>query len=413
MALLEEAKKRDHRTIGQALDLFTFNQLVGKGLPLWKPNGATLRDLLERFLREVQIERGYQPVMTPHIARVALYEKSGHYPYYKDSQYAPCEVEGDLFMLKPMNCPHHIHIYKDELHSYRDLPIRLAEFGTVYRYEKSGELHGLTRVRGFTQDDAHIFCTPDQLEEEFLKVVDLVEFILNGLGLTDYRARVGVRDPESDKYVGDDEAWQQATRAIIAATDKRGLEYTVEEGEAAFYGPKLDFIVRDALKREWQISTVQVDYNLPARFELEYVGEDNERHRPIMIHRALYGSMERFVAVLIEHYAGAFPAWLAPVQIMLIPVADRHVDYARQVAAQLHEHGLRVKVDDSEGRMGGKIREATLQKIPWMLVVGDRDAANSTVSVRLRSGEDLGALSIAEFVAQAKRIVDSKALELK
>ncbi len=412
LALLEEAKKRDHRLLGEQLDLFTFSQLVGKGLPLWKPNGAILRDQLERFLREVQIERGYEPVMTPHIARVKLYETSGHYPYYKDSQYTPFEVEGDLFMLKPMNCPHHIHIYKDDLHSYRDLPIRLAEFGTVYRYEKSGELHGLTRVRGFTQDDAHIFCTPEQLEDEFLKVVDLVEFILNGLGLSDYRARVGVRDPESDKYVGEDALWDQAAQAIIAAADKRGLTYTVEEGEAAFYGPKLDFMVRDALKREWQVSTVQVDYNLPARFELEYVGEDNERHRPIMIHRALYGSMERFVAVLIEHYAGAFPAWLAPVQAMLIPVADRHIEYANTVAARLHDAGLRVKVDASNSRMGAKIRTATQQKIPWLLVVGDRDAAAGAVSVRLRTGEDLGALPVDEFVAQASGLVANKSLEL-
>ncbi len=412
LALLEEAKKRDHRVLGQQLGLFTFNQLVGKGLPLWKPNGAILRDLLERFLRDVQIERGYEPVITPHIARVALYEKSGHYPYYKDSQYSPFEVEGDLFMLKPMNCPHHIHVFKDDLHSYRDLPVRMAEFGTVYRYEKSGELHGLTRVRGFTQDDAHIFCTPEQLEDEFLGVVDLVEFIFRSLGLTDYRARVGVRDPQSDKYVGSDAVWEQATQAIIAAATKKGLNFTVEEGEAAFYGPKLDFIVRDALKREWQISTVQVDYNLPARFELEYVGEDNERHQPIMIHRALYGSMERFVAVLIEHYAGAFPAWLAPVQVALIPVADRHIAYAQDVAKILHGRGLRVQVDDSNGRVGGKIRAATQQKIPWMLVVGDRDAASSTVSVRLRSGEDLGAQPVLAFTDLATRLVESKALTL-
>jgi len=412
LALLEEAKKRDHRKIGQDLDLFTFNQEVGKGLPLWKPKGAVLRDLLERFLRDVQLERGYEPVLTPHIARVALYERSGHYPYYQDSQYSPFEVEGDLFMLKPMNCPHHIHIYKDDLRSYRDLPIRLAEFGTVYRYEKSGELHGLTRVRGFTQDDAHIFCTPEQLEDEFLKVVDLVEFILKSLGLTDYRARVGVRDPESDKYVGDDANWKKAAAAIIAATDKRGLEYTVEEGEAAFYGPKLDFIIRDALKREWQISTVQVDYNLPTRFELEYVGEDNERHQPIMIHRALYGSMERFVAVMIEHYAGAFPGWLSPVQVVLIPVADRHIEYAQAVADQLHAQGFRVEVDASSGRIGGKIRTATQQKIPWMLIVGDRDVEQSAVSVRLRSGEDLGAMQVQDFITHAKQIVDTKSLEL-
>lgn len=412
LVLLEEAKKRDHRRIGQEIGLFTFSQLVGKGLPLWKPKGAVLRDLLERFLRDVQLSRGYEPILTPHIARVKLFETSGHYPYYKDSQYSPFEVEGELFMLKPMNCPHHIQIYKDELRSYRDLPVRYAEFGTVYRYEKSGELHGLTRVRGFTQDDAHIFCTPEQLEEEFLKVADLVEFILNSVGLTDYRARIGIRDPESDKYVGDDESWEHAAQAIIACADKRGLDYTVEEGEAAFYGPKLDYIIRDALKREWQVSTIQVDYNLPARFELEYVGEDNERHRPIMIHRALYGSMERFVAVMIEHFAGAFPAWLAPVQAMLIPVADRHLDYAHEVAAQLRDAGLRVEVDDSAGRMGGKIRNATTQKIPWMLVVGDRDIEKSAVSVRLRSGEDLGAMHVVDFIAQARHLVETKALAL-
>ena len=412
LVLLEEARKRDHRRIGQEIGLFTFSQLVGKGLPLWKPKGAVLRDLLERFLRDVQLSRGYEPILTPHIARVKLFETSGHYPYYKDSQYSPFEVEGELFMLKPMNCPHHIQIYKDELRSYRDLPVRYAEFGTVYRYEKSGELHGLTRVRGFTQDDAHIFCTPEQLEEEFLKVADLVEFILNSVGLTDYRARIGIRDPESDKYVGDDESWEHAAQAIIACADKRGLDYTVEEGEAAFYGPKLDYIIRDALKREWQVSTIQVDYNLPARFELEYVGEDNERHRPIMIHRALYGSMERFVAVMIEHFAGAFPARLAPVQAMLIPVADRHLDYAHEVAAQLRDAGLRVEVDDSAGRMGGKIRNATTQKIPWMLVVGDRDIEKSAVSVRLRSGEDLGAMHVVDFIAQARHLVETKALAL-
>jgi threonyl-tRNA synthetase len=412
LELLEEARKRDHRRIGQELGLFTFSQLVGKGLPLWKPKGAVLRDLLERFLRDVQLGRGYEPILTPHIARVKLFETSGHYPYYKDSQYSPFEVEGELFMLKPMNCPHHTQIYKDELRSYRDLPVRYAEFGTVYRYEKSGELHGLTRVRGFTQDDAHIFCTPEQLEEEFLKVADLVEFILNSVGLTDYRARVGIRDPESNKYVGEDAGWEQATQAIIAAADKRGLDYTVEEGEAAFYGPKLDYIIRDALKREWQVSTIQVDYNLPARFELEYVGEDNERHRPIMIHRALYGSMERFVAVMIEHFGGAFPAWLSPVQVVMIPVADRHLDYANEVAAQLRDAGLRVEVDDSAGRMGGKIRNATTQKIPWMLVVGDRDIEKSAVSVRLRSGEDLGAMHVADFIAQASHLVETKALHL-
>ncbi len=413
LALLEEAKKRDHRRIGQELGLFTFSTEVGKGLPLWKPNGAVLRDLLERFLRDVQLSRGYQPIMTPHIARIALYERSGHYPYYKDSQYSPFEVEGDHFMLKPMNCPHHIHIYKDELHSYRDLPLRYAEFGTVYRYEKSGELHGLTRVRGFTQDDAHIFCTPEQLEDEFIDVIELVEFILNGLGLTDYRARVGVRDPESDKYVGADENWDRAAAAIIAAAEKKGINFTVEEGEAAFYGPKLDFIIRDALKREWQISTIQVDYNLPERFELEYIGDDNERHQPIMIHRALYGSMERFVAVLIEHYAGAFPAWLHPVQVMLIPIADRHIDYMKDVARKLRAAGIRAEVDASENRMGNKIRLATGQKIPWMLIAGDRDVEDGAVSVRLRDGADLGAMSVEDFVQMAQGIIESKSLALR
>ncbi|MBN1562523.1 MAG: threonine--tRNA ligase, partial [Anaerolineae bacterium] len=322
-------------------------------------------------------------------------------------------VEGDYFMLKPMNCPHHIHIFKDDLRSYRDLPVRYAEFGTVYRYEKSGELHGLTRVRGFTQDDAHIFCTPDQLEDEFIKVIELVEFILNGLGLTDYRARVGVRDPESDKYVGADENWERAANAIIAAAEKKNLNFTVEEGEAAFYGPKLDFVIRDALKREWQISTIQVDYNLPERFELEYIGDDNERHQPIMIHRALYGSLERFVAVMIEHYAGAFPAWLSPVQAVMIPIADRHVDYVQEVAAKLKARGIRVEVDNSNNRMGNKIRLATAQKIPWMLVAGDRDAESGAVSVRLRSGEDLGAMAVDDFLAYALPIIESKSLELR
>ncbi|NDJ76282.1 MAG: threonine--tRNA ligase [Chloroflexi bacterium] len=412
LELLEEAKKRDHRKIGQDLGLFTFSTEVGKGLPLWKPNGAVLRDALERYLRDVQLGRGYVPINTPHIARVALYERSGHYPYYKDSQYSPFDVEGDLFMLKPMNCPHHIHIYKDDLHSYRDLPLRVAEFGTVYRYEKSGELHGLTRVRGFTQDDAHIFCTPEQLEDEFIAVIDLVEFIFNGLGLSDYRARVGIRDPESDKYVGSDDNWEKAAAAIIAAAEKRNLTFTVEEGEAAFYGPKLDFVVRDALKREWQISTIQVDYNLPERFELEYIGADNERHQPIMIHRALYGSLERFIAVLIEHYAGAFPAWLHPTQVWLIPIADRHLEYAEDVTAQLEAAGLRAHIDNSQNRMGGKIAIATQQKVPWMLIMGDRDIKNGAVSVRLRSGEDLGAMPVADFVAKAQEIVESKSLEL-
>jgi threonyl-tRNA synthetase len=411
--LLEEARLRDHRHLGVKLGLFVIDPLVGKGLPLWKPKGAILRETLEQFLRQAQLERGYQPVVTPHIGRLDLYRTSGHYPYYKDSQYSPIDVDGEEFLLKPMNCPHHIMIYKSELRSYRDLPLRLAEFGTVYRYEKSGELTGLTRVRGFTVDDSHLFVTPDQLLEEFVAVAQLIRYVFNSMGLSDFRARVGTRDPKADKYVGDSASWDKATAAIIEACQVLNLNYSVEEGEAAFYGPKLDFIFRDVLKREWQLGTVQVDYNLPERFELEYVDKDNERHRPVMIHRAPFGSLERFIGILIEHFNGAFPAWLAPIQAVLIPVADRHIEYAKKVAAELKLQGLRVEVDASEGRMNNKIREATVQKIPWLLVVGDRDAAAGAVSVRLRTGEDLGAMPIAQFAAHAKAIVDSKSLELR
>ncbi len=411
--LLEEARVRDHRTLGPRLGLFVIDPLVGKGLPLWKPKGATLRETLEHFLRTAQLERGYQPVVTPHIGKLDLYRMSGHYPYYKDSQYSPIDVEGEEFLLKPMNCPHHIMIYKSELRSYRDLPIRYAEFGTVYRYEKSGQLTGLTRVRGFTVDDSHLFVAPEQLLEEFIEVVRLIQYVFTSLGLTDFRARVGTRDFRSDKYVGNEAVWEKATAAIIEACQRLELNYVVEEGEAAFYGPKLDFIFRDVLKREWQLGTVQVDYNLPERFDLEYVAENNERRRPVMIHRAPFGSLERFIAILIEHFNGAFPAWLAPVQAVLIPVADRHVDYARQMALQLRLRGLRVDVDASEGRVGAKVREATLQKIPWMLVVGDRDIEQKAVSVRLRTGEDLGAMPLAGFIEYAGKIVETKSLELK
>lgn len=411
--LLEEAKKRDHRIIGEKLGLFTISPLVGKGLPLWKPKGAILRDTLERWLRDAQIENGYLPVVTPHIGNIKLYETSGHYPYYKDSQYTPIDVDEDKFLLKPMNCPHHIMIYKSEPHSYRDLPLRYAEFGTVYRYEQSGELNGLTRVRGFTVDDAHLFVAPNQLLEEFKKVVSLIQNIFNSLGLVDFRARVGTRDPASDKYVGDDELWDNATAAIIQACDDLGLPYTVEEGEAAFYGAKLDFIVRDVLKREWQLGTVQVDYNLPSRFELEYVADDNSRQRPVMIHRAPFGSMERFVGILIEHFAGAFPVWLAPVQAVLIPVADRHVEYAEGVASQLRKQGIRVEIDNGKSRMGGKIREAREKHIPFMLIVGDKDIEAGGVSVRLRTDEDLGAMPLADFISKAKGLIDSHSLELK
>ncbi len=413
MNLLDEAKKRDHRIIGEKLGLFTISPLVGKGLPLWKPNGAILRDTLERWLRDAQIENGYLPVVTPHIGNIKLYETSGHYPYYKDSQYTPIDVDEEQFLLKPMNCPHHIMIYKSEQHSYRDLPLRFAEFGTVYRYEQSGELNGLTRVRGFTVDDAHLFVAPNQLLEEFKKVVSLIQNIFNSLGLVDFRARVGTRDPKSEKYVGDDELWDNATNAILQACEELKLPYTVEEGEAAFYGPKLDFIVRDVLKREWQLGTVQVDYNLPARFELEYVADDNSRQRPVMIHRAPFGSMERFIGILIEHFAGAFPVWLAPVQVMLIPVADRHVEYAQSVASQLRKKGIRVEIDTGKNRMGGKIREAREKHIPFMLIVGDKDIEAGGVSVRLRTDEDLGAMPLADFIAKAEGLIESHSLELK
>ena len=411
--LLEEAKRRDHRIIGEQLDLFTISPLVGKGLPLWKPKGATLRDTLERWLRETQIDNGYLPVVTPHIGNLELYKTSGHYPYYKDSQYAPIEVDDDAFLLKPMNCPHHIMIYKSDLHSYRDLPVRLAEFGTVYRYEQSGELNGLTRVRGFTVDDAHLFVTPEQLLGEFKDVVRLIQNIFNSLGLVDFRARVGTRDPKSDKYVGEDHLWQQATEAIIQACSELGLPYVVEEGEAAFYGPKLDFLVRDVLKREWQLGTVQVDYNLPERFDLEYVASDNTRQRPVMIHRAPFGSMERFIGILIEHFAGAFPVWLAPVQAVVIPVTDQHEEYAHQIAKQLHSAEIRAEVDTGKGRIGGKIRAARGQHIPFMLVVGDKDIEAGTVSVRLRTDEDLGALPLDQFIQKVHSLIESHSLELQ
>jgi threonyl-tRNA synthetase len=409
---LEEAKARDHRKLGQELGLFTISALVGKGLPLWKPKGALLRDTLERFLRTEQVDNGYLPVITPHIGKLDLYRTSGHYPYYKDSQYSPIDVDGEEFLLKPMNCPHHIEIYRSEPRSYRDLPLRLAEFGTVYRYEQSGELTGLTRVRGFTVDDAHLFVRPDQLEEEFIGVVRLIQLVFDTMGFRDFRARVGTRDPNSDKFVGAPELWEKATNAIIAAVDKLGLQYHVAEGEAAFYGPKLDFIFRDVLKREWQLGTVQVDYNLPERFGLEYTGEDNQPHRPVMIHRAPFGSMERFTGILIEHFAGAFPAWLAPVQVKLIPVADRHVDYLQKVAGQLKAAGLRVELDSDKARMNAKIRLAQEQKIPWMLIAGDRDVEAGAVSVRLRTNEDLGAMPIADFIQKAVSVVENKSLEL-
>jgi threonyl-tRNA synthetase len=412
LKLLEESKARDHRRLGKQLGLFHISQLVGAGLPLWLPKGAVLRENLEGFLRQAQLERGYLPVITPHIGKLDLYITSGHYPYYKDSQYTPIDVDDEKFMLKPMNCPHHIEIYKCEPRSYRDLPLRLAEFGTVYRYEQSGELNGLTRVRGFTVDDSHLFVTPDQLEEEFIGVVDLIQHVFNTMGFHDFRARLGTNDPNSDKYAGSPEIWQRGIAAIKQAADKVGMRYTVEEGEAAFYGPKLDFIFRDVLKREWQLGTVQVDFLLPERFGLEYTGEDGQKHQPVMIHRAPFGSMERFVGILIEHFNGAFPLWLAPVQAVMVPITDRHIPYANKVAAELRAVGMRVEVDASNGRMNAKIRDAQLQKVPYMLVVGDKEEEDHAVAVRTRDNENRGAVSVAEFKTQVTTLITTKGMTL-
>ena len=410
---LEEAIKRDHRTLGEKLDLFIIDSMVGKGLPLWLPDGATLRDTLERWLREIQIERGYLPVVTPHLGNIELYKTSGHYPYYADSQYSPIDVDGDEFLLRPMNCPHHCRIYTSQPRSYRDLPLRYAEFGTVYRYEQSGELRGLTRVRGFTVDDAHLFVRPDQLLDEFKGVVHLIQHVFGALGMADFRARIGTRDPDSDKYVGDNALWEEATVAIVDACEELGLAYHIEPGEAAFYGPKLDFIVRDVLKREWQLGTVQVDYNLPQRFDLEYVDRDNERKRPVMIHRAPFGSLERFIGILIEHFAGAFPPWLAPTQAIVIPIRESHNNYAGEVQALLKSRGMRVKADLQDRNMRSKIRQHRRMNIPWLLIVGDRDMANRTVSVRLRGDEDLGAMPLDDFADEATAKIQSHAQDIQ
>ncbi|WP_231848235.1 threonine--tRNA ligase [Gloeobacter violaceus] len=403
----EEAKKRDHRKLGRELGLFVFSDLVGPGLPLWTPKGALLRYILEEFLRKEQVKRGYQQVVTPHIARVDLFKTSGHWFKYKDDMFplmATSEEEGaeEGFVMKPMNCPFHIQIYKSELHSYRELPIRLAEFGTVYRYEQSGELGGLTRVRGFTVDDSHLFVTPEQLDDEFKKVVDLIQFVFRSLQLGDgFSARLSFRDPTSDKYIGSDAAWEKAQAAILKASQDLGLKYFVAEGEAAFYGPKLDFIFRDALGREWQLGTVQVDYILPERFELEYVAEDGSRRRPVMIHRAPFGSLERFIAILIEHFAGDFPLWLAPEQVRILPVTDQFVGYAESVKDRLVSLEMRAEVDASSERLGKKIRNGETAKVPVLLVVGESEANSGTVAVRTRvEGEkDKGTLPVEEAIA--------------
>lgn len=409
LQMLEEAKKRDHRKIGKELELFAFSQIVGSGLPLWLPKGTELRLRLEDFLKKIQKQFDYEQVMTPHIGGKELYVTSGHYAKYGDDSFQPIRTpeEDEEFLLRPMNCPHHCEVYKTKPRSYKDLPFRLAEFGTVYRYEQSGELHGLTRVRGFTQDDAHIFCTPDQVKDEFLKVMDIIFIIFKALAFEDFEAQISLRDPENkEKYIGSDENWEKAERAIIEACEEKGLKARVELGEAAFYGPKLDFMVKDALGRRWQLGTIQVDYNLPERFELEYTGSDNQKHRPVMIHRAPFGSMERFVAVLIEHTAGRFPLWLTPTQAVVLPVSERFNEYAHSVVRTLKQQDIRAEVDDRNEKLGRKIRDNELKRIPYILIVGEKEAENGEVSIRKQGGIDEGSEKITIFAEQINREVE-------
>ena len=400
LVLLEEAKKRDHRKLGKEMELFAFSQNVGPGLPLWLPKGAALRDRLEQFLRKIQKQYGYQQVITPHIGNKNLYVTSGHYAKYGKDSFQPIHTpeEGEEYLLKPMNCPHHCEIFRAFPRSYRELPLRLAEFGTVYRYEQSGELHGLTRVRGFTQDDAHIYCSPDQIKDEFLKVMDIIFYIFKALKFENFEAQISLRDPNNkEKYIGSDENWHLAEQAIIEACAEKGLNARTELGEAAFYGPKLDFMVKDAIGRRWQLGTIQVDYNLPERFQLEYTGADNQKHRPVMIHRAPFGSMERFVAVLLEHTAGRFPLWLAPDQAVILPISEKFNDYAYEVAKELAKQDIRVTVDDRNEKIGRKIRDNELKRIPYLLVVGEKEAQNGEVSVRKQGEGDQGSMKIANF----------------
>ena len=411
LLMIEEAKKRDHRKLGKELELFTFSQRVGQGLPLWLPKGAALRERLENFLKKAQRKAGYDSVITPHIGHKDLYVTSGHYAKYGEDSFRPITTphEGEEFLLKPMNCPHHCEIYKAIPKSYKDLPVRFAEFGTVYRYEQSGELHGLTRVRGFTQDDAHIFCTPEQVKEEFKNVIDLVLYIFKTLKFENFRAQISLRDPETpEKYIGSDENWEKAERAIIEATSEKGLDSVIEYGEAAFYGPKLDFMVRDALNREWQLGTIQVDYNLPERFELEYTGADNEKHRPVMIHRAPFGSMERFVAVLIEHCAGKFPLWLTTEQVAILPISEKHNEYAQKVLNYLNNSDIRGFVDDRNEKIGKKIRDNELKKIPFMLIVGEKEEAENAVSVRKQGDGDTGTMPIDDFISFINKEIETE-----
>ena len=408
LEMLEEAKKRDHRKLGAELGLFMFSERVGNGLPIWLPKGTALRTRLEDFLKQEQLKRGYQPVITPHIGKKDLYVTSGHYEKYGEDSFQPIHTprEGEEFLLKPMNCPHHCEIYGHRPHSYKELPIRIAEFGTVYRYEQSGELHGLTRVRGFTQDDAHIFCTDDQVKGEFLDVLELTTLVLNKFGFNDVTAQISLRDPENkEKYIGSDQSWEKAENAIIEATKEVGLETVTELGEAAFYGPKLDFMVKDALGRQWQLGTIQVDYILPERFELEYIGSDNQPHRPVMIHRAPFGSMERFMGVLIEHCAGKFPLWLAPDQLAILPISDNQLDWAKEVERELAFHDIRGYIDDRTESIGRKIRDTELKKIPYMLIIGDKEASAKNVSLRKQGEGDQGSMSVGEFVTFFKGLL--------
>ena len=404
LVLLEEAKRRDHRKLGKELELFAFSEKVGMGLPLWLPKGAMLRERLENFLKRAQVRAGYLPVITPHIGSKELYVTSGHYAKYGADSFQPIRTpdEGEEFLLKPMNCPHHCEIYKTKPRSYRDLPLRLAEFGTVYRYEQSGELHGLTRVRGFTQDDAHIFCRPDQVEDEFMKVIDLVQYVFKALGFDDYSAQISLRDPDNkEKYIGKDEDWDKAEASIIKSAAAKGLPTVVELGEAAFYGPKLDFMVKDALGRKWQLGTIQVDYQLPQRFELEYTGSDNQKHCPVMIHRAPFGSLERFVAILIENTAGNFPLWLSPDQLAILPISEKYEDYANELFLRLQEQDLRGYIDHRDEKIGRKIRDAEVAKTPFMLIVGEKESEQGMVSVRKKGEGDLGMMLIDDFVKLA------------
>ncbi len=409
--MMEEARKRDHRKLGKELELFAFSERVGAGLPLWLPKGAMLRERLQQFLQKAQIESGYLPVITPHIGNINLYKTSGHYEKYGADSFQSIKTphEGEEFMLKPMNCPHHCEIYKTSPKSYKDLPVRFAEFGTVYRYEQAGELHGLTRVRGFTQDDAHLFCRPDQVKDEFKKVIDLVLYVFNSLGFTDYTAQVSLRhQTDRAKYIGSEENWDIAENAIREAAAEKGLNTVEEYGEAAFYGPKLDFMVKDAIGRSWQLGTIQVDYNLPERFELEYVDSDNSRKRPVMIHRAPFGSMERFVAVLLEHCSGKLPLWLVPTQVKILPISDKFMAYAEEIAALLKGKEIRCEIDDRQEKIGRKIRDTELEKIPYMLIVGEKEMESKTVGVRKQSVGDLGAQTVEAFAAHIQTEIDAK-----